>query len=77
MASAGRPSCRQRIFECCVELVVGVLWVVVKEEYAGSFAAVREPNRVRDRRVTPAEVTRVLRVRVLAVVNEQIGVAGQ
>ena len=54
-----------------------MLGVVVEEEHAPRVAAIGEGDRMGDRGVPPAEVVRVLRVGVLAVVDQQVGLPGE
>ena len=60
-----------------VEALVGVQRVVVEEDGALGAAALGEGERVGEGRVAPAQVFRVLGVGVLAVVDQQGGVACQ
>ena len=71
------PSSRdaRRRLEHRVELIVGVVRVVVEQQRALGVRAAREAHRVAERRVAPADVARVLVVGVLAVVDQQVGVA--
>ncbi len=60
-----------------VEELVGVQRVVVEEDGALGAGAAGEGERVAQRRVAPADVVGVLGVGVLAVVDQQRGVAGE
>ncbi len=60
-----------------VEPLVGVHRVVMEEHGALGVGAAGEGERVRERGVAPADVVGVLGVGVLAVVDQQRGVAGQ
>jgi len=60
-----------------VEEAVGVEGVVVEEQRPLGTDPRSERERCGDRRVAPALVTRVLLVGVLAVVDQQVGVAGE
>ena len=60
-----------------VEPFVGVAGVVVEEDRAVGAGPVGEGEGVRERGVAPADVVRVLGVRVLAVVDQHRGAAGQ
>src|ERR1044072_397788 len=60
-----------------VEEIVGVRRVVVEEDRALGAGAVGEGERVTQRRVSPADVVGILGVGVLAVVDQQRGIAGE
>ena len=60
-----------------VEELVGVQRVVVEEQQPAGLDPAGEGERVGDRRVPPADVVGVLLVGVLAVVDQQVGVAGE
>lgn len=60
-----------------IELLVGMHRVVMEEKRALGARAPGEGEGMRKRGVTPAEVVGILGVGVLAVVDQQRGVAGQ
>ena len=75
--AARRDPALSRLGREPVELLVAVQRVVVEEDGALGAGAAGEAERVRERGVAPAEVVGVLGVGVLAVVDQQRGVAGE
>ena len=72
LAPAGARPLVDRVEHC-----VRVKRVVVEEQGPPGADPVGERERVLERRVAPADVGRVLLVGVLAVVDQEIGVAGK
>ena len=65
------PACA-RHFGQLVELGIAVGWVVVEEDESANPRQLGEGDRLADRAVTPADPHRVLVVRVLSVVDQEI-----